>query len=487
MNSTLKIGCNHETVYNLKAHQQPWQVGITILPSEIEGRGVINQQEERQQQQQQMISYRQELPSCSKTIMEQIGSPSSAVFATEKYLGFSQNGVRRSVNDETDVSSVPQMRFDHHFMQPSNNGVFSSYERPFKMRCGNQSERDQIRELKRKLLDESDNSDWRQSQPSICYDGNQDLGGQFGHSMHNGRPPSGQLSGNCTNSVNVMPSKTRIRWTQDLHDRFVECVSCLGGAEKATPKAILKLMDSEGLTIFHVKSHLQKYRIAKYLPESAKGNSDKRGSMDTISQIENISGMQFKDALQMQLAVQRQLHEQLEIQRNLQLRIEEQAKQLKKMFDQHQQPKANKSQNSDITSLHEDHHSTNLDDDDDEDILNMDDDSGNTIFASKIKEEEKRISMDTISQIENITGMQFKDALQMQLAIQRQLHEQLEIQRNTQSRIEAQAKVLKMMFDQHQHQQRIAKKFKNLHITSSHYSTNLNDDDDILNMDEDTL
>ncbi|PIA38228.1 hypothetical protein AQUCO_02800122v1 [Aquilegia coerulea] len=26
-------------------------------------------------------------------------------------------------------------------------------------------------------------------------------------------------------------SKTRIRWTQDLHERFVECVNCLGGAD----------------------------------------------------------------------------------------------------------------------------------------------------------------------------------------------------------------------------------------------------------------
>lgn len=390
--NTLKIGCNHEMVYNLKARefggaqQQPWQVGITILPSEIDARVINQQEEEEQQQQQQMISYRQETPSCSKTIMEQIGSPASAVFATEKYLGFSQNGVRRSVNDETDVSSLPQMRFDH-FMHPHDNGIFSSYERPFKMRCSNQSERDQIRELKRKLLDESDTSDWRQSQPTICYDGNEDLGGQFGLSRLSGRPPSGQLSVNCTNPGNVMPSKTRIRWTQDLHDRFVECVSCLGGAEKATPKAILKLMDSEGLTIFHVKSHLQKYRIAKYLPESTKGNSEKRTSMDSISQIENITGMQFKDALQMQLAVQRQLHEQLEIQRNLQLRIEEQAKQLKKMFDQHKQQKANKSQNSDITSLDEDHHSTNLKDDDhidDDGILNMDDDSEDTLFPSKI-------------------------------------------------------------------------------------------------------
>ncbi|KAI3811696.1 hypothetical protein L1987_21425 [Smallanthus sonchifolius] len=70
-----------------------------------------------------------------------------------------------------------------------------------------------------------------------------------------------------------------------------------------------------------------------------------------------ISGMQFKDALQMQIAIQRQLHEQLEIHRNLQLRIEEQSKKLKMMYDQHQQDKSNKSQNLEIESAHDDHDS----------------------------------------------------------------------------------------------------------------------------------
>ncbi|KAJ4883329.1 myb-like HTH transcriptional regulator family protein [Raphanus sativus] len=132
----------------------------------------------------------------------------------------------------------------------------------------------------------------------------------------------------ASNSGAVIGNKTRIRWTQDLHDKFVECVNLLGGADKATPKAILKLMDSEGLTIFHVKSHLQKYRIAKYIPDSQEGKFEKK-----------IFGVHIKEALQLQLDIQRHLHEQLEIQRNLQLRIEEQGKQLKIMIEQQQKTK----------------------------------------------------------------------------------------------------------------------------------------------------
>ncbi|KAG4388141.1 hypothetical protein AAZX31_09G104100 [Glycine max] len=104
---------------------------------------------------------------------------------------------------------------------------------------------------------------------------------------------------------------------------------------EATPKAILRLMDSDGLTIFHVKSHLQKYRIAKFMPQPTQGKSDKRTNVENVH-LDVKTGLQIKEALQLQLDVQRRLHEQLEIQRKLQLRIEEQGKQLKMMFDQQQ-------------------------------------------------------------------------------------------------------------------------------------------------------
>lgn len=180
---------------------------------------------------------------------------------------------------------------------------------------------------------------------------------------------------------NTLSSKTRIRWTQDLHKKFVECVNRLGGAEKATPKAILKLMDSDGLTIFHVKSHLQKYRSARYMPDSSEGKAEKRTSIDDVSQIEVKTGFQIREAVEVQLDVQRRLHDQLEIQKILQLRIEEQGKQLKMMFDQ-QQKKTNSllnNQNLNITSPDESTFSL-----EDIDVSIVEGSNNNTHFPSKI-------------------------------------------------------------------------------------------------------
>lgn len=133
--------------------------------------------------------------------------------------------------------------------------------------------------------------------------------------------------------------KQRLRWTPELHKRFVEAVNDLGGAEKSTPKCVLKLMDVAGLQLSHVKSHLQKYRITKDIPGPIRDEGEKKrssSSVETISSLDATTATQMTEALRLQMQMQKQLHEQLEIQRNLQLRIEEQGKHLQRMFEEQQ-------------------------------------------------------------------------------------------------------------------------------------------------------
>ncbi|PIA46063.1 hypothetical protein AQUCO_01600381v1 [Aquilegia coerulea] len=105
----------------------------------------------------------------------------------------------------------------------------------------------------------------------------------------------------------------------------------------ATPKGVLRMMGVQGLTIYHIKSHLQKYRLAKYLPDAASDGKgeDKKESGD-LSSMDNSSGMQITEALKLQMEVQKRLHEQLEVQRQLQLRIEAQGNYLKKILEEQQ-------------------------------------------------------------------------------------------------------------------------------------------------------
>mmetsp|Transcript_10426 Transcript_10426/g.38431 ORF Transcript_10426/g.38431 Transcript_10426/m.38431 type:complete len:529 (-) Transcript_10426:1397-2983(-) len=78
------------------------------------------------------------------------------------------------------------------------------------------------------------------------------------------------IGGNATSGASNA-GKKRLRWTPELHDKFVTAVSRLGGPEKATPKAILTHMGVDGLTIYHIKSHLQKFRM------SAAGGTERDG------------------------------------------------------------------------------------------------------------------------------------------------------------------------------------------------------------------
>lgn len=144
--------------------------------------------------------------------------------------------------------------------------------------------------------------------------------------------------GNGLNDNHCMTAKQRLRWTHDLHERFVDAVAQLGGPDRATPKGVLRVMGVQDLTIYHVKSHLQKYRLAKYLPDSNPDGkmTDKKESGDLLSSLDSSSGMQITEALKLQMEVQKRLHEQLEVQRQLQLRIEAQGKYLKKIIDEQQ-------------------------------------------------------------------------------------------------------------------------------------------------------
>ncbi|KAF2312669.1 hypothetical protein GH714_039511 [Hevea brasiliensis] len=127
--------------------------------------------------------------------------------------------------------------------------------------------------------------------------------------------------------------KPRLRWTSDLHERFVDAVTQLGGANKATPKAIMRTMNVKGLTLFHLKSHLQKYRLGKQSGKDI-GEASKDGlsgscllestggsnSSPTVTTSDMNEGYEVKEALRVQMEVQSKLYLQVEAQKHLQIR-----------------------------------------------------------------------------------------------------------------------------------------------------------------------
>ncbi|KAK7274849.1 hypothetical protein RIF29_15948 [Crotalaria pallida] len=144
-------------------------------------------------------------------------------------------------------------------------------------------------------------------------------------------------------------AKPRLKWTPELHQRFVEATNQLGGPEKATPKSLMRLMGIPGLTLYHLKSHLQKYRLGKsqQLETSSDNKQDYReikSSDDHCSkeisvgaQNQIAENLQINQALQVQMEVQRKLYEQIEVQKHLQLKIEAQGQYLQSVLKKAQE------------------------------------------------------------------------------------------------------------------------------------------------------
>ncbi|EES13891.1 hypothetical protein BDA96_07G147100 [Sorghum bicolor] len=140
-------------------------------------------------------------------------------------------------------------------------------------------------------------------------------------------------------------ARARLRWTRQLHDRFVLAVAQLGGADKATPKSVLRAMAVPGLTLYHLKSHLQKYRlavsrgVASPLGDNGDGTIERSSSSesqpdeyDDDGTIAELHGDSSRTMARMQREVQRKLQEQIEVQRHLQLRIEAQGRYLQSVL-----------------------------------------------------------------------------------------------------------------------------------------------------------
>ncbi|GAB2267056.1 hypothetical protein Dimus_002038 [Dionaea muscipula] len=153
----------------------------------------------------------------------------------------------------------------------------------------------------------------------------------IGHAHEDIQPPHHAAAADPRLVLTADP-KPRLRWTTDLHERFVDAVTQLGGPHKATPKAIMRTMGVKGLTLFHLKSHLQKYRLGK---QSGKdfGDASKDGSYHLESPRTTTSascqpspdmddGCGVKEALQAQMEMQSELHLRVEAEKHLQIRQE---------------------------------------------------------------------------------------------------------------------------------------------------------------------
>ncbi|XP_075644010.1 myb family transcription factor IPN2-like isoform X5 [Castanea sativa] len=140
-----------------------------------------------------------------------------------------------------------------------------------------------------------------------------------------------------TGLVLTTDPKPRLRWTE------------------ATPKTIMKVMGVKGLTLYHLKSHLQKFRLGKQPHKDLNDQAVRDASASEFQRdgaaTSRIMGHHFNEyinihhteGLRTQMEVRRRLNEQLEahyiyvlwkkVQKHLQMRIDAQGKYMETILD----------------------------------------------------------------------------------------------------------------------------------------------------------
>lgn len=96
--------------------------------------------------------------------------------------------------------------------------------------------------------------------------------------------------------------KSRLVWTQELHNRFINALSQLG-LRNAVPKSILSLMNVDGMSRENVASHLQKYRI--YLKRIGGYTQREKLEPDVLQKLheQNVQQMAAQQALQQRMTM----------------------------------------------------------------------------------------------------------------------------------------------------------------------------------------
>ncbi|KAG7036225.1 Myb family transcription factor PHL11, partial [Cucurbita argyrosperma subsp. argyrosperma] len=144
--------------------------------------------------------------------------------------------------------------------------------------------------------------------------------------------------------------KPRLRWTADLHDRFVDAVTKLGGPGKgivffrSNSQVCVKIDGFKGLDFVPLEEpfaepfNLQKYRLGLQTRKQnvAEQRNENSGTISNFTVEEDDRGLQIAEALKSHVEVQKTILEQLEVQNKLQMRIEAQGKYLQDILEKAQ-------------------------------------------------------------------------------------------------------------------------------------------------------